>query len=207
MNEHRKIKIKQLLAHPLNSNVMPEDRFDKLKSHIAKTGNYPPIIVRQKHDQEESSLRDIQEQVYEILDGHHRVKALHALDRQFANCVVWNVNDEEALTLLATLNRLSGEDDVKKRAKLIHKLSLKLNSSSDEKLSNLLPENRKQIEKLLALAEERVNVKLPKTQNEMPVVVHFFLNANDKRKLESRLREIAGENGTREEALMQLVRA
>ncbi len=97
----RMIPIEDLCPHPLNANTMSEDLRAKLKVHIGRTGRYPFVVVRA--DPEEPGR-------FQILDGHHRVEILRELDHTEARCDIWNVDDREAKLLLATLNRLEGQD-------------------------------------------------------------------------------------------------
>ena len=177
-----------LHAHPHNSNVMPDALFEKLVDHIESTHRYPPIVVRQR-----------QEGGYEIIDGHHRVKALGRLGVDTAHCVVWDVNESEALLLLATLNRLEGSDDPRKRAALVAQLQ----GGRDLKaLSQLLPERVEHLKKLVTLNQAMPAPRKPQALEAMPVAVHFFLLPAQRRAMEARLREVGG---SREEALMALV--
>ena len=137
----RQIPIDRLRAHPLNSNVMPEDLREKLKAHIRSSGRYPFVVVR-PHTSEPD--------VFEILDGHHRVEVLRELGHTDVRCDVWNVDDQEAKLLLATLNRLQGQDSPIRRAQLLHELLGELPLSD---LAGLLPETDKQIEELQALLQ------------------------------------------------------
>jgi ParB-like chromosome segregation protein Spo0J len=135
------VPLDNLLAHPLNSNVMPLDLQAKLKAHIKRTGRYPFLVVR-PHPEEPGK--------YQVLDGHHRVAILRDLGHTEARCDVWEVNDREAKLLLATLNRLQGQDQPLKRAQLIHELLAEMNVGD---LGGLLPETDKQLEELHALLE------------------------------------------------------
>lgn len=135
------IPISDLLPHPLNSNVMPEDLREKLAAHIKQSGRYPMVIVRPHPDEPGR---------YQILDGHHRVQVLKDLGHTEVRCDVWDVTDREAKVLLATLNRLQGADQPIRRAQLIHEL---LGEMSLEDLAGLLPETDKQLEELHALLE------------------------------------------------------
>jgi len=137
----RMIPLDDLLPHPLNSNVMPPDLQAKLRAHIKRTGRYPFLVVR-PHPEESGR--------FQVLDGHHRVAILRDLGHTEARCDVWEVNDREARLLLATLNRLQGQDQPRKRAELIHEL---LGEMSLDDLAGLLPESDKQIEELHALLE------------------------------------------------------
>ncbi len=135
------VPLEDLVAHPLNSNVMPENLQAKLRAHIKRTGRYPFLVVR-PHPQEPGR--------FQVLDGHHRVAVLRSLGHQQARCDVWDVDDREAKLLLATLNRLQGQDQPIRRAQLIHEL---LGDISAEDLAGLLPETEKQLEELHALLE------------------------------------------------------
>lgn len=137
----KQIPLTDLLSHPLNSNTMPEDLREKLKAHIKRSGKYPYIVVR-PHPSEEGK--------YQILDGHHRVVILRDLNYQEARCDVWEVDDTEAKLLLATLNRLEGQDLPIKRAQLVHELLGEMNLGD---LAGLLPETDKQLEELHSLLE------------------------------------------------------
>jgi ParB-like chromosome segregation protein Spo0J len=135
------LAIEHLVPHPLNANVLPEDLREKLAAHIRSTGRYPHLIVR-PHPKQEGR--------FEVLDGHHRLLVLKELGHADARCDVWDVNDREAKLLLATLNRLEGQDLPIRRAQLIHELLGEMNLAD---LGGLLPETEKQIEELHALLE------------------------------------------------------
>ena len=136
----RMVPLDDLVAHPLNSNVMPEDLRDKLRAHIKRTGRYPFLVVRPHPETGK----------YQVLDGHHRIAILRELGHVKARCDVWDVDDREAKLLLATLNRLQGQDLPIRRAQLIHEL---LGEMNIEDLGGLLPETEKQLEELHTLLE------------------------------------------------------
>lgn len=135
------LSLEDLIPHPLNANYMADELKEKLKVNIKRTGRYPLLIVR-PHPSEAGK--------YQVLDGHHRIDILRELGQMEARCDVWDVDDREAKLLLATLNRLEGQDIPVKRAHLIHEL---LGEMSAEDLAGLLPESDRQIEDLHALLE------------------------------------------------------
>ena len=184
------IPLKQLRAHPANSNVMPAQLLAKLVEHIRETDQYPPVIVR-----------TVDDDAYQILDGHHRVAALRQLSKPTARCVIWQADDQQALLLLATLNRLQGQDDAKKRSALIGQLASAMDVKS---LAAKLPEQAAQLQKLLAIDRQPPSPRPPKLMQEMPQAVHFFLLPADRAKLERKLKALGSQ---REQALMQLVDA
>lgn len=181
------IPIDHLEAHPANSNVMPKALVDKLANEIKRTGLYPPIIVRPVGER------------YQVLDGHHRVSVLRELGHDRVQAVVWDVNDEQALLLLATLNRLSGSDDPRRRASLVVELSRTIETSE---LVKRLPENAEKVRQLIKLHAAPPSPKMPDPIEEMPVAVHFFLLPSQRRAVETRLRE---HGGPRETALLSLL--
>ena len=140
------IPVERLIAHPLNPNRMTQTDFEKLKSHIARTGNYEPIIVRSHPDIDSA---------FEIINGHHRLKALKQLSYQMADCIEWDVDDDETLLLLTTLNRLCGTDELSTKSELIQNLSQKYNS---KELAKLLPDTKATIEKLKDITKPIANL-------------------------------------------------
>ena len=188
-----RIGMERLLGHPGNVNVMRGEVMAKLKGHIERGGRYEPLVVR---------VHPERGGCYQILNGHHRKKVLEQLGYEEAECVVWEVSDEEALMLLATLNRLSGEDDPKGRGRLLTRLAGRINR---EELLGQLPETRGQLEKLLAAAQ-RATVVESKGLGEMPQAMVFFVKRGQRDKIEEGLRRIRercgqGKEVTRGEAL------
>src|SRR3989441_13032539 len=135
------IALDDLVTHPLNSNVMTPELRAKLTAHIRRTGRYPFLVVRPHPEQDGK---------YQVLDGHHRVAVLRDLGHTEARCDVWEVDDREAKLLLATLNRLQGQDQPLRRAELVHEILSEMNLAE---LAGLLPETDKMVEELHALLE------------------------------------------------------
>lgn len=161
-----RIGIEQLLEHPDNPNRMSKANFKKLQTHIKDSGDYEPVIVR-AHPEKDG--------FYEILNGHHRTKVLRELGFETVDCVVWDVSDERALMLLATLNRLNGRDDVTRRADLVKELSEKYNI---KELTAALPETKQAIERLKTLSTSKPVLQMEKY--EIPVTLVYILTAKQK---------------------------
>ncbi len=160
-NKIESIAIDRLVAHPDNPNRMSKANFAKLVRHIERTGRYEPLIVRPCPGVPGS---------FQIINGHHRVRALAQLGYKTADAVVWDVDDAQANILLATLNRLGGCDILEKKLALLKKLSHQMRIKD---LAKLLPQTAKQIERL-------TNLKMPVAPANakafaMPMV--FFLSA------------------------------
>ena len=174
MKKIESIAVDKLIAHPANPNRMSEPAFKKLFRHIELTGNYEPIIVR-RHRQKENCC--------EIINGHHRKKVLAQLGRKEADCIVWDVDDDETMVLLATLNRLGGGDDLEKKSELIKKLSVRF---STKELSGMLIESKKSIERLNDLTKSAYP---PTLQSKVFLnAMTFFLTDDQKQTVEEILK-------------------
>ena len=137
----KRVALDNLVPNPLNANSMSSDLREKLLVNIRRTGRYPLLVVRP---------HPIEDGKFEVLDGHHRIGILRDLGHTDARCDVWDVDDREARLLLATLNRMEGQDIPVRRAELLHEL---LADMSIEDLSGLIPETGPEIADLQALLE------------------------------------------------------
>lgn len=140
------IELARLVPHPSNPNVLAPEYQEKLARHIAETGLYPYLIVRPLPDG-----------TYQLLDGHWRAEVLRQLGELGAWCQIWPVDDEQALVLLATLNRLAGDDVEGRRTALIAELAA---YRPLEELARLLPETQAQLEASVAAASVDIETLL-----------------------------------------------
>jgi len=143
-NTIQSIALEKLIAHPDNPNRQSRANFAKLVRNIERAGRYEPLIVR-RHPQRPDC--------FEIINGEHRCRALAKLGYKQTDCVVWDVDDEQAEVLLATLNRLCGSDELSKKLILLKRLNKR---TEPTELAKILPQTAKQIERL-------VNLKRPST--------------------------------------------
>jgi len=155
------ISLDKLTAHPDNPNRMSELNFNKLVRNIKLSGKYEPLVVR-PHPKRDG--------FYQIINGHHRVKALQKLGLQKCDCVVWDVDDKQTAVLLATLNRLAGSDILDKKLKLLEKLKAEFDL---KELSKLLPYTKNQIEKLTNLKRLELGANVGDIDFAKPMV--FFV--------------------------------
>lgn len=181
------ISMSRLHADPRNANVCNSDTLTKLQRNIERFGLYPALIVR-PHPAKKGHFM--------ILDGHHRKQVLESLGHLEVDCQVWNVDESGAQLALATLNRLRGEDDPRKRAELIHTLS---QSFSLPDLSALIPESEQQIADLLALlsldweaAETKIMQQIACEQETLPVPFACMVAKADYPDVEKALAAMAG---------------
>ncbi|MCH8209913.1 MAG: ParB N-terminal domain-containing protein [Planctomycetes bacterium] len=176
--------------HPDNANRMGEDLLAKLVAHIRDNGKYPPLIIR-PHPQHAGR--------YQILDGHHRAKALHQLGRTEACCEIWDVDEAQTDLLLLTLNRLCGEDDPYRRGALLKRAADLCDLSE---LAAKLPEDVQKIRKLIEATQAPPSPAPPPDLASMPQAVTFFLTAPQRDRLFDRLKAVARD---RSEALVALL--
>lgn len=176
--------------HPDNANRMGEDLLAKLVAHIRDNGKYPPLIIR-PHPQHAGR--------YQILDGHHRAKALHQLGRTEACCEIWDVDEAQTDLLLLTLNRLCGEDDPYRRGALLKRAADLCDLSE---LAAKLPEDVQKIRKLIEATQAPPSPAPPPDLASMPHAVTFFLTAPQRDRLFDRLKAVARD---RSEALVALL--
>ena len=172
-NSIESIALDKLIAHPNNPNRMSKVNFAKLVRNIERTGRYEPLIVRPCPEKTG---------YFQIINGHHRCHALAKLGYKTADCIVWDIDDEETDILLATLNRLGGSDELGKKLKLFERLNKRLEAG---RLAKLLPQTAKQIERLN-------NLKMPITPAKInakcfvnPLV--FFVNDSQQERIEKAL--------------------
>ncbi len=136
-----RVPLADLHRHPLNANLMSDERLDKLATNIARDGRYPPLVVRPHPE-----IAD----AFQVLDGHQRLEVLQRLGHDEALCFSWPCDDATALLLLATLNRLEGEDVPALRAALLDELRRLV---PEDELALLLPESAAEMAATLSLLD------------------------------------------------------
>ncbi len=197
------VPLDRLRPHPANANVMSEERLAKLEEDIRREGDYPPLVIRE--DPKEKGY-------YQTLDGHQREEVLRRLGYTEALCYLWPCDDRTALVLLATLNRLEGQDDPLKRAELLRDLT-KL--SSPEELAQLLPEDAGSISSSLELLDLDLEELLADLRREGQGgsglrAITFAVSPEDEQTIEQAVQKVAaGLEGTnrRGRALAHIARS
>ena len=91
-NTIQQIALYKLVAHPDNPNKMSVSTFAKLVRNIERTGRYEPLIVRRYRKRKGR---------FQIINGHHRFKAIKKLGHKSVDAIVWDVDDEQTDILLA----------------------------------------------------------------------------------------------------------
>ena len=119
---------------------------------------------------------------FQIINGYHRWQALRQLGYKRADVIVWDVDDDQADLLLATLNRLVGSDELSRKISLLKKLSKKMNA---RELSKLIPQTPGQIKRLVNLRIPKAPAKIPSDKSANPLV--FFVTDKQKKVIEEAL--------------------
>jgi ParB/RepB/Spo0J family partition protein len=132
------VAMDRLVPHPDNPNRMSRGNLDKLVRNIERSGRYEPLVVRPCPGRQG---------FFQVLNGHRRCEALRRLGHTRVEALVWDVDDEQADILLATLNRLGGRDILENKLTLLRRLRSRIPA---RKLARLLPQTFGQIERLTA---------------------------------------------------------
>ena len=172
-NSIQSIALDKLAAHPDNPNQQSRVNFAKLVRNIERTGRYEPLIVRPCPDKADR---------FQIINGYHRCHALTKLGYKTADCIVWDIDNEETDILLATLNRLGGSDELGKKLKLLKRLNKRVESAE---LAKLLPQTARQIERLANLKMPTAPAKINAKCFAIPLV--FFVNDTQQKQIEKAL--------------------
>jgi len=172
-NSIQSIALQKLEFHPDNPNQQSRVNFAKLVHNIERTGRYEPLVVRPCPDKAD---------YFQIINGHHRRNALAKLRYETADCIVWDIDDEQTDILLATLNRLGGSDELGKKLKLLKRLNKKMATGE---LAKLLPQTAKQIERLTNLKRPSAPAKISAKCFANPLV--FFVNDRQQEQIEKAL--------------------
>lgn len=181
-NKVSTISIEKLVAHPDSPNRMSNGNFAKLARNIKRTGRYEPLVVRPCPGRQG---------FFQIINGHHRYRALRELGYETAEIMIWDIDDHETDMLLASINRLGGSDVLEKKLPLLSRLNRQMNTAE---MAKLLPLRRTQIERFIKIDNRRLPpIKPAKVKFAAPLV--FFVDSRQKKMIENALslaRERAG---------------
>ena len=191
-NKIQSISLEKLIAHPDNPNRQSKTNFRKLVRNIERSGQYEPLVVRPHPRQAER---------FQIINGHHRRDALMQLGHSYADCLVWDIDDEQTDILLATLNRLNGSDVLEKKLHLLKRLNDRFKT---KQLAKLLPQTAKQIKQLTQLKMPTAVVKADTEDFATPLV--FFVD-NDQRQVIEKALSFAAEPNSKQPKAAQRAEA
>ena len=133
----RKLPLDALVKRRDRASILSERARRALVGQISRHGCYPAVVVRRAPNHPGK---------YEILDGHNRTEILRELGYTDVRCEIWPIDDEEAGVVAATLNRLRGRPDVKRRARQARRIARRL---GHEEAAACLGITRRALEQLL----------------------------------------------------------
>lgn len=174
------IALGKLVAHTASANRQSKLTFGKLARNIERSELYEPLIVRPYRGRGG---------YFEIINGCHRWRALAKLGYETADCIVWEVDDEQTEILLSTLNRLGGTDELGKKQALLRRLNRRRASAE---LGKVLPQTARQIERLVNMERPGAAEKAKATNFANPVM--FFVNDGQQEIIEKAI-SLVGECG------------
>jgi len=100
--ELKVVRLVQLHEAADNPNSMEPEQYAMLVEAVRRVGFLQPVLVR-----EVKNALDFTD--YEVIDGHHRIKAARELGYSEVPCVVIDADDNTAIALRVGMNRLRGE--------------------------------------------------------------------------------------------------
>lgn len=194
------VSVEALVEAPENPNEMTADQMASLIEFMRHEGYLQPLHIRPMDDGK-----------YEIIDGHHRVRAAKELGLTTLPAVVEDIGPEKAMIRRIGLNKHRGELNLGltgKHLKELHELGwevdkLTITGFDATEVGDLLkfavPEDEA-IPKAVALPEPEPE------QVEKPQVLELeFRNADEKRRAKKALKKAAGKNGTLADGLLRLL--
>lgn len=146
--EIKNVVLAEILAADHNPNSMDPEKYALLVNAIREVGFVQPVLVRQKGAQ------------YELIDGHHRVRAARDLGMEYVPCVIGTgdlATDEQAAVTQIAMGRLRGDLDLAAVGRTMEGLlsngwsmpELTLTGFSEDEIADLLEAARSATEDVL----------------------------------------------------------
>lgn len=173
-----------------NPNVMPAEVYQRLVLTIRKVGFLQPVLVR-----------PAQGEHFQIIDGHHRVRAAREIGMVEVPCVVFQSKEDLAAALALGMNTMRGAVDLGVAAEIVIDLSnsgwsmpdLAITGYTDDELESLLNSAARSTEEVLAGAETPPSD--PETNTGPYTLELTFSQRSDLKRARSALRKAAGGKG------------
>lgn len=204
-----------LSASPKNPNTMRSARYESLKEAILLEGFQVPILVREAAD----CGYDISG-THEIIDGHHRTRAVDelstagALPRTIPALVV-KADDTKAKRMAIAMARLRGEPNLGVVMELVSELA---KTMAEDDIGNYVGYSEEAIAEIIAMAEEveaeAPELELDDLQTPPPAeeprtrpweLILTFSDRKQYQKARRALRKAAGPDSTFEDGLLRLI--
>lgn len=187
---------------PINANVLPDSKFRELKASIARIGFAVPIVARDKGDGR-----------FEIIDGHHRVRAMREMGETHIPGVLLE-EGEDPRTVALALNRLRGETDLAIASRMLAEMmedgiiveDLSITGFTERELAELVAS----VTDVEPTLDDLANAELPEPVGE-PAARPFLLELTfrDKdalKEVRKALKKAAGKGNDMADGLLRVVR-
>lgn len=202
------IRLDMIDDAPVNPNVMEPETYARLVDAIRRFGFLQPVLLRELED----SGIDTR---FEIVDGHHRVRAARELEHEFVPAVVIDQEDDaHALTevLRVGMNKLRGELDLSGVGTILADLQQNGWGMDDLVLSGF---NESEINDLIDTATRDVDEDLSGMTGQMPdidppaprpfLIEILFADREEYQQARKGLRRAAGKGNELSVGLMRLL--
>ena len=134
------IAVYQLREAQWNPNQMDGGMLTYLRESIKRHGLVENLVVRQ-----------VGEDIYEVLSGNQRLSMLREMGYVNVPCVVVELDDKHARLLAQALNHIHGEDDIGLRAELLREV---LDTVSEGEVVSLLPDTAASLRAIATMGQE-----------------------------------------------------
>ncbi len=195
------IPLAQIRENDYNPNRMPDEIFESLIASIRDHGYVQPVIIRRAEPCSKAEKAVLCPHIsphisYVVVDGAHRLRALHHLGRTEAACIVVKDDEHAAKLRTLTMNRLRGRMDNFDVAKILERFP----RPEIKKYLAYTQKERRELRGLLARLPKPDLPKIPPVRT--PVVEEFLLSREQSATLTKALRATGQEPRAR--ALMTI---
>jgi len=186
-----------------NPNRMEAEKYGLLVKAIERFGFLSPILIRQ-HSEAETPYE------YQVIDGHHRLRAAQDLKLDQIPAVLVKSDDDEMNALQIGMNRLRGELDLSMTSQIM--LELKSANWSMEDLSHLgftTDELDVMLSTEVDLEEFPESIEAPTdgVTSDKPFLLELeFESREDFKEAKRKLKKAAGKTGTLSDGLLRVLR-
>jgi hypothetical protein len=185
-----------------NPNRMDSEKYGLLVKAIEKFGFLSPILIRQTNETLPYE--------YQVIDGHHRLRAAQDLKLDQIPAVLVKSDNEEMNALQVGMNRLRGELDLSMTSQIL--LELKSANWSMDDLSHLgftIDELDIMLSTEVDLEEFPESIEAPADgmTSDKPFLLELeFESHEDFKEVKRKLKRAAGKTGTLADGLLRLLR-
>lgn len=166
--EINEIEVEKIRPNKWNPNMMDTKKFELLMKEIHNKGCRQPILVRMKGD------------MFEIIDGEHRYNACVELGHKKVPCIVVSDDDLEARVSTIMMNKIKGEFNPVKLAKMIEDFTRNYTKKQIKEMTGYSEGEQDDYLLLSGLSKEMKDVMKSTRTSNPAVIVQFALDSDSK---------------------------